>query len=500
MVPGATPGDAGELSPSVFPSMWRNLSSTSRLRSFPCLSAPLLLVLFCSPSRAADIDDGLQLTVEQALKIAALSGEVDEWSIRLHKLMRGGEPAAPLSEPDAAVLHDTVQLLTMGKLVTENVVAVAYGNRLEGTGAGRLLAASQAWGFAGDGARCLAQDVRREPVDGAPPAAAPTDRVGYRVQYVCIAPHMHKSRALAQLMTAVVQGQAAPSVDALEQSMLAGERRDEARPRSMNGSLHLSSDAHGRNWTSSGAIVSEQLLAETQVPPTAWMPAPVSQAESVRTAVQELMQRMQVAGETSADLQDAIAAHLLLRFPEVLWDAVREDVTGLARAVARRAATAECRVQEVQQGEDRYEAHTVRLAQAALTCTLPALEWTLAPLDAHDRDATALAARYRQFLQRATETIATSPAHAAATAVDFQEVSGPNGDAWHAEPGALPKLLLEGILPAPLVKELGGLALNADALHPDMRFEHLDGRNLDESGRVLVRRFLQELRAARRVE
>ncbi len=476
--------------------MRRYLSSTSHLRPFSCWSAPLLLVLFCTPSRATDIGDDLQLTVEQALMIAVLFGEVDERAIRLHGLMRGSEPVGPLSEPDAAVLHDTVQLLTMGKLMTENVVALAYGNRLEGTAAGRLLAASQAWGFAGDGARCLAQDVRREPVDGAPVAAASTDRVGYRVQYVCIAPHMHKSRALTQLMTAVVQGQAAPSVDALEQSMLAGERRDEARPWSMGGSLHLSSDARGRNWTSSGAVVGEQLLAEMQVPPTVWMPAPVSQAESVHMAVQELMHRMQVAGEASADLQDAIAAHLLLSFPEVLWGAVREDVSGFARAVARRAATAECRVQEVKQGEDRYEAHTVRLAQAALTCTLPALEWTRAPLDAHDRDATALAARYRQFLQRATETIATSPAHAAATAVDFQQVSGPNGDAWHAEPGALPKLLLEGILPAPLVKELGGLALNADALHPDMRFEHLDGRNLDASGRVLVRRFLYQLRAA----
>lgn len=430
--------------------------------------------------------------------IAVLSGEVDERAIRLHGLMRRSEPVGPLSEPDAAVLHHTVQLLTMGKLMTENVVAFAYGNRLEGTAAGRLLAASPAWGFAGDGARCLAQDVRREPVDGAPAAAASTDRVGYRVQYVCIAPHMHKSRALAQLMTAVVQGQAVPSVDALERSMLAGERRDATRPWSISGSLSLSSDAHGRNWTSSGAVVGEQLLAEMEVPPTVWMPMPmpVSQAESVRMAVRELMQRMQVAGEASADLQDAIAAHLLLSFPEVLWGAVREDVTGFARAVARRAATAECRVQEVQQGEDRYEAHTVRLAQAALTCTLPALEWTLAPLDAHGSDATALATRYRQFLQRAAETIATSPAHVAATAVDLQQVPGPNGDAWHAEPGALPELLLEGILPAPLVKELGGLALNADALHPDMRFEHLDGRNLDESGRVLVRRFLYQLRAA----
>lgn len=120
--------------------MRRYLSSTSHLRPFSCWSAPLLLVLFCTPSRATDIGDGLQLTVEQALMIAVLFGEVDERAIRLHGLTRGSEPVGPLSEPDAAVLHDTVQLLTMGKLMTENVVALAYGNRLEGTAAGCLLA------------------------------------------------------------------------------------------------------------------------------------------------------------------------------------------------------------------------------------------------------------------------------------------------------------------------------------------------------------------------
>lgn len=495
--------DAGQLFPAGVSSMWRYLSSTSCLRAASRWSAPLLLVLLSSPSRAADIDDGVQLTVEQAFMIAVLDGEVNDATIRLHRLMRGQVLHGSVSASEAAFLRHAAQLLTLGKLMAEHTVASAYDGQLPGTPLGRLLTGQTAWDLGGDGVRCLAHDVRREPVDGShssPTVAASVERVGFRVEYVCIAPHLHKMRGLARLITAMVQEERAPTLVAFEQVMLSAAHRDDTRPWSMSGSILLSSDAQGRNWMSEGANVSGQFLTEAAIVPTQWTLVPATQAASVHTAVQELLERTHGAGEPVEDLTGAIATHLLLRFPDVLRGPLRQDAIGFARALSSRSVAAECRVQEVYEGEDHYEQRTVRRVQAELQCALPTLGWVPAPIDADGSDAIALVERYRQFLERATETIANSPATLSATALDFHLEPGSDGGELQAESGAVPKMLLEATLPGPLLKELGGLVLNSEPLHPELRYEQLDARNLSEFGRVHLRRFTQALRAATRTE